>query len=968
MVKLRRKLRPTVASKPNRITTPDWLGARKPEILFVVDPIVGREGEADAPDAALPIDKRAMMFLTNACQEYGIPLNKCAITRACPPVTAEQNASDKKLGDIIKEYHQTFADNVSRGKPKLIVALGKASARQVYNRPIKIMSVRGMPEQNAEFNCNVFPMLGLSHVMFRPEVRNIFNSDLETLQKMIDSDYSLQYQTESKNDYRWCTDLSDLLERADAGEKLELAVDIEGVGLRWYEPHTKILTVQITEKAGEGRACPIDYNHLDNTEPHDKAAPPSPKQRARIVSQLKRLLEHPNVGCFGHNFKFDYIMMLKKLGIQVKNWIDDTICLLHAIDENIPSKSLADGTRLYVPEMSGYSDKFDRDPIHEKKSRMDKVGPAKMLAYGCGDTDATFRLRDNLLTMLKTDRMAYGCYRKVVIPALEAFGKIEDHGFTVDRRELKKFEIMLRAHQKSEYARILEMIPDSIKQEQLGPDFQKRIKGSKERLPASLTRPGFLRAMLFDHPDGLELTPRVFTKGSRKNLDESTRIPSTSAKEHLAYFLNDHPFIAAIMEYTKSEKLLGTYVGTDADNDNLKGFYRYIFDGRIRPTYLLHRTVTGRSASADPNGQNFPKRGKLAKQYRRVFRAPKGFVYLEVDFSQLELRVAAILANDPTMLDLYRRGADIHAATAAATMGITLDEFYKLDKGVRDLKRYQAKAINFGFLYGMGWRKFVTYAKTEYQIDFTEEEAQAIQAAFFRLYSRLKPWHTATREYVQERGFVRSLSGRVRHLPNVSSSDEAIASSAERMAINSPVQGFGSDLGLIALKILVDTVDFSIIRPIGFIHDAIVCLVPEESYKEAAATVKRVMETLPLKKLFGLTLPIPIIAEASVGRTLADVIELKDSDLAPDNVTTFAELERADYEQRVEKAKKDGDPLPPKPWVYLTDAGLKTTLARRYKAPIITKRKFVRTGATNGKASTQTQGRVFKLRKPRQAA
>jgi DNA polymerase I-like protein with 3'-5' exonuclease and polymerase domains len=122
------------------------------------------------------------------------------------------------------------------------------------------------------------------------------------------------------------------------------------------------------------------------------------------------------------------------------------------------------------------------------------------------------------------------------------------------------------------------------------------------------------------------------------------------------------------------------------------GFWKYLHGDRIHPSFLLHRTVTGRTASADPNAQNFPKRGPLAKAYRKIFIPSDGYVFVEVDLSQAELRIAAWMANDPAMLKVYRDGGDIHAATAAAVMGITLEAFFALPDDVKKAKRQQAKA------------------------------------------------------------------------------------------------------------------------------------------------------------------------------------------------------------------------------------------------------------------------------------
>jgi DNA polymerase I-like protein with 3'-5' exonuclease and polymerase domains len=892
-----RVIRRIVLHKPiQRIERPDYFGSSKPEIMFVVDPLVYNDEERlNSPTA--PIGRSHREFLTHYCTKHGIPLGKAAIVRSAPPVNDLIWDSQKRLSDHIKLHRDEFTANVCNHRPKLIIAAGKSAASQVLNRAAKITKIRGTPEFNEEFNCLVFPILGPNHVMRVPENENVFNADMATLKKIIDAKYKLEYQTKTPTNYRWVENIKSLLDAADNGP-LTLSLDTEATGLRWYDPKTKILTVQIGTEPGTSYALPINYNfkaQLAEGQSYLRAAPYS----RLLIKQLKRLLEHKNVNVYGHNLKFDVLMLRHKLGIKVKNYCDDTILLVHAIDENMLRKDLDECTRLYVPELAGYADAFNRDPIHQKKSRMDLVPPHKMLAYGCGDTDAALRVRDALLTRLKDDKKSYNCYQRVVMPAMRAFSKIEDHGFLIDIDALRKFETTLREHQRKEYARIVAMVPKEIKRDFLDTQI-KRDRQGKIIKEASITRAAFLIQMLFKHPRGCRFKPKVFTKSTAKLEDYSARVPSVSTKQHLAYFKGDHPFVDAITDYVKNEKLLGTYVGHEKDSDgetDLKGFYKYIFDGRIRPTYLLHRTVTGRSASADPNGQNFPKRGKLAKEYRKIFVAPPGYVLLEVDFSQIELRIAAIMANEPTMLRLYREGADIHSATAAAIMGITLEEFNKIPDEIpgrptegRSYRRFAAKAVNFGFLYGMGWRKFMVYAKTEYGVDFNEEEAQEIRNTFFRLYANLRPWHDAVRAFVNEHGFVRTIDGRVRHLPSVYSPDEGISSGAVRQAINSPVQGFGSDLGLMALQLITKNVPSDLVRPIGFIHDALVAIAPEAKAREAAETIKYWMEHIPLKDWFGFTSPIPIVAEASVGKNLASMIEIKDKWYADRAMQSFAQI------------------------------------------------------------------------------
>jgi DNA polymerase I-like protein with 3'-5' exonuclease and polymerase domains/uracil-DNA glycosylase len=893
-------LRPGVRDNSHLKENPLYFGSTNPDILFIVDPVVGNRDADEAPTISKPLNSRLLQYLTKFCEQHNVPIGKSAILSACPPVTAEQWDNAKKLSAHLKENREAFANVIKATRPRIIVPLGKSAASQLAGRSVQITKVRGVPTTTPEFGDVVtLPSLGIAHVIRIPENEPTFNADMDTLGKIVAAKYSLNYQTKIVQNYRWVTDLTFLFDKLKADGKLTLAADCEWTGGEWYDKSQKLLTVQLCYGPGEACAVPIDYNHQEKGwNPLRRA---DPIVRGRVASQLKRLLEDKRVRIFGQNFKGDAHVLRERLGIEVgDNYIDDTILLAHNVDENIKNKALSELTRLYVKELSGYSDEFDKDPIHEGKTRMDLVPPGKMLMYGCGDTDACWRARETLLTLAKKDLKNFACYQKVVMPAQRALIQNEIEGFQIDIDALRRFETKLRKHQEKEKKELLRMVPPIIR----------KLYYDNAKKP-SLTRQVFLLQMLFYHRLGLQLEPRVFTKGSKNNRDESTRVPSTSSKDHLPYF-KEHPFVAKLINYIKNDKLLVTYVGTERDdNGNPTGFYKYIRNGRIRPSYLLFRTVTGRSASINPNGQNFPKRGEFAKEYREIFVAPAGHVLIQVDYSQMELRIAAMMANDPVMIRLYKEGKDIHAATAAAVLGITLEAFERLPKDEKDLARFRAKAVNFGFLYGMGWRKFITYAKTEYGVDYTDEEAQRIRQAFFTMYRNLQRWHQAVRDFAKAHGYVRAYDGRVRHLQSVFSPDDAVAQGAERQAINSPVQAFGSDLGLMAMHLINANVSKKLVRVIGFIHDAIVCVAPEEKAVEAAAAIRHWMENIPLKKLFNFEPSVPIIAEAEVGKNLAKTIEISASWFNDPKVKTYAHLQYLDWQVRCKKAREQGKELPP---------------------------------------------------------
>ncbi len=240
------------------------------------------------------------------------------------------------------------------------------------------------------------------------------------------------------------------------------------------------------------------------------------------------------------------------------------------------------------------------------------------------------------------------------------------------------------------------------------------------------------------------------------------------------------------------------------------------------------------------------------------------------------MRIAGEMARDPVITRIYQEDGDIHISTACIVMNVSEATFRTLDKKEQKDGRQKAKAVNFGFIYGMGWRKFIGYAKTQYAVTFTEAEAKRIRDAFFTKYKGLKRWHDNTRDYAMKHGFVRSFSGLVRHLPMIHSTEEYVQQEAVRQAINSPVQEFGSTLGVIALGRMNKEVDPTYLEIIGFIHDAIYAYVKCEYLEWGLKTLGYYMESTPILEWFGHDMRIPIKSDPSFGLNMGDVFELED--------------------------------------------------------------------------------------------
>lgn len=264
---------------------------------------------------------------------------------------------------------------------------------------------------------------------------------------------------------------------------------------------------------------------------------------------------------------------------------------------------------------------------------------------------------------------------------------------------------------------------------------------------------------------------------------------------------------------------------------------------RLYPTFHQASVLTGRLSSSQPNAQQQPKSAK------NMFCAAPGRVLIAADFSQIELRLAAHIANSETMLEAYHNGLDLHTIMASQVSRKPQDQITELD-------RFRAKAANFGFLFLMGAEKFVDYAENSYGVEFTYEEAHEARAAFFRTWSGLKEWHRRQIAEAEEWGYVRSPLGRIRHAPDA------------KQAVNSPVQSFASDLMLMSTRRILST--YPQIEVHALVHDAIWASAPVKIGYSAATGIKHVMERLVLDDLtsMGVTLRVPLVADVQIGKSL----------------------------------------------------------------------------------------------------
>lgn len=322
----------------------------------------------------------------------------------------------------------------------------------------------------------------------------------------------------------------------------------------------------------------------------------------------------------------------------------------------------------------------------------------------------------------------------------------------------------------------------------------------------------------------------------------------STASQELEKLRGSHPIIEMVEEHRELSKMLSTYVEvlpTLVDSH-----------GRVHTTYNQAITATGRLSSTDPNLQNIPIRTEVGRKIRRAFIAEKGFILLSADYSQVELRLVAALAKDKRMLEAFQNGDDIHTATAAAIWKIPKNDVTK------DQRR-AAKAINFGLIYGQGPQGLSQSAGISFA------DAKKFIAAYFEAYPGIRQYMLETKALAMQLGYVETLFGRRRPLPEIQSMMPQVRSQAERMAINMPVQGTSADLiklAMIELAKRLPSVSLSA-RMLLQVHDELVFEVREEEVKKVAAFVKDVMEHVE-------KVGVPIVVETKAGKNWEEMEKL----------------------------------------------------------------------------------------------
>jgi len=591
--------------------------------------------------------------------------------------------------------------------------------------------------------------------------------------------------TKSKKDYQLIDDLKtfEIFLSKLKKEKL-FAFDTETEGLDTI--NDQILGCSFAWKADQGF-----YLNLKNKE-----------LKKIALEKLKPILEDESIKKTGHNLKFDY-KVLQASDITLNGICFDTLIAAYLVNPNRGLK-LEELAFSYLGYQKSKLSDLVADDVKTKDIKVADIPLDKLAWYAAEDADIALALYHKLLAETKTTKN-FELLTKMELPLLPVLADMELSGIELDVKFLGLMEKTFSSEIKKVQAKIFKLA----------------------RTEFNVSSPLQLKEILFDKLN-------IQTQGIKK-----TKTGLSTAAAELDKMKHSHPIIEFIIEYRELTKLQSTYIKALPELLNKK-------TKRIHTSFNQTVTATGRLSSSDPNLQNIPIRTELGRKIRQAFVAPKDYVLLSADYSQIELRLAAFLSKDPKMIESFKKGEDIHTRTAAEINKIPLTEVTK------EIRR-TAKEVNFGILYGLG------SLGLSQRTGMTRQEAKEFIERYFDIYKKIKDYLDNTKKFAATHGYVQTLFGRQRQLPDIHSSLPQLRAAAERMAINMPIQGTAADLLKLAMiklhaglpKISKDS------KMLLQVHDELVLEVPSKDLKTVAKFVKETMENI-----YHLSVPLAVDLES----------------------------------------------------------------------------------------------------------
>jgi DNA polymerase-1 len=551
-----------------------------------------------------------------------------------------------------------------------------------------------------------------------------------------------------------------------------------------------------------GRACYVPLQHRGDSDLFGGGIVPGQIPVTDALDAIRPMLEDQSVLKIGQNLKYDWIVF-KRHNIDVRPY-DDTMLISYVLDAGRGSHGMDELSRRHL----GHAPISFTDVAGTGRNKVsfDKVEIAKATAYAAEDADVTLRLWQLLKPRLASEHRTT-VYETLERPLVDVIARMEMRGILVDRQILSRLS--------GDFAQTLARLEDEI-HEMAGEKF-------------ALGSPKQIGDILFG---------KMGLPGAKKTPSGQWATPATLLDE-LAQAGHELP--AKILEWRQLSKLKSTY--TDTLQEHMHPDTK-----RVHTSFSLAATTTGRLSSSDPNLQNIPIRTEAGRKIRQAFIAPEGHKIISADYSQIELRLLAHIADIPQLQEAFAKGQDIHAATASAMFGVPLDQMNP------DLRR-QAKTINFGIIYG------ISAFGLAVRLGIPNNEAATFIKQYFERFPGIRTYIDETKKFCREKGYVTTLFGRVCHYPQIKSGNPSERAGVERQAINAPIQGTAADIIRRAMVRMEDALKAERLsaRMLLQVHDELVFEAPDDEIDATLPVISRVMTEAPFPAV---SLKVPLAVEA----------------------------------------------------------------------------------------------------------
>ena len=530
--------------------------------------------------------------------------------------------------------------------------------------------------------------------------------------------------------------------------------------------------------------------------------PADRKAAQKIVDIFKPLYEHPQILKIGQNLKYD-LEVLRNYGVHLQGPMWDTMIAHYLIQPELRhnmdymAETYLHYQTVHIDELIGPKGKSQRS--------MRDLSPTLVYEYACEDADITLQLKNCLEPELKQhdcERLFYD----IEMPLMPVLAEMEMNGVVLDTEALAQTSKELTQRMNEIEARIYELAGECF----------------------NISSPKQVGDILFAKMKIIE-KPKKTKTGQ-----------FVTSEDVLTQLQGKHEIVADILSFRGLKKLLSTYV------DNLPSLINKR-TGHIHTSFNQCVTATGRLSSSDPNLQNIPVRGEDGKEIRKAFVPEPGCLFFSADYSQIELRVMAHLSQDEHMINVFSEGKDLHAATAS--------NIYKkpIDEVTRD-ERTKSKRANFGIIYG------ITVFGLSERLDISRDEAKLLIDGFFETFPKVKDYMEHAKAEARQRGYVETLFGRRRYLPDINSGNATVRGFAERNAINAPIQGTAADIIKVAMIRIFKRFQQEGIQSkmILQVHDELnFSVLPEEKSRVEAIVIEEMQNALPLS--------VPLVADSGFG-------------------------------------------------------------------------------------------------------